>query len=212
MGSDLHLFMLKLKLQHSSRVGELCAELATALGYDEGFTTMCYIMGCLHDVGSLEEIARTGNWEHVEDHGETGYGMLVRGAPFGVLGLDMSLALHAIRYHNRKELVTGDNVFLTILRDADKLAAYEFVNGLVDDGLFGGYCALMWEGRRLQGDVAWSMVEWEEGLSYDWTRSAVREMGIVGKLLRIVEGEDGVGADVGDGMGADAGEREDAHG
>ncbi len=130
--------MLKLKLDHSLRVAEDCAAIASDLGWPDAETAAAEALGLLHDTArfSQYETYRTFSDRRSIDHGEHGRLIVERE---GILAradaADRQRILDGIRHHNKRDLPAGiapDSLeFVNLVRDADKLDIFYVINDAV---------------------------------------------------------------------------------
>lgn len=126
---------VKLKIDHTYRVAELCERIAQAEGMDAADVDLAWLLGMLHDVGRFEQLRRYGTFIDADsiDHAQLGADIL-----FGtgeseqgrirdyVQGMEEDVLIEtAIRVHNRYRVPEGlparTEKLSHILRDADKI-------------------------------------------------------------------------------------------
>ena len=181
--------MLVVKLQHSYFVGELCSELCQSLGWDDEKVTIATLMGFVHDIGSVDEIAWTGKWEHETDHGFSGCQLLAKSSLCNVWGDYKDDISGAILHHNDAELHRPNDEFLRVLRDADKLAILCLMNELIDKDELGSFCESFFRNGTTPVTLCSQMLGWANDINYDWTRERIRDLDIVAKLKEVVGNE-----------------------
>ena len=126
---------VRLKIDHTYRVAELCERIARSEGMEEADIELAWLLGMLHDVGRFEQLRRYGTFIDAEsiDHAQLGADIL-----FGegdskegkirdyVQGTEEDILIEtAIRVHNRyrvpEDLPARTEKLSHILRDADKI-------------------------------------------------------------------------------------------
>jgi len=181
--------MLVVKLQHSYFVGEICSELCRSLGWDDDKITIATLMGFVHDIGSVDEIARMGKWEHEIDHGLRGYQLLMGSSLRTVWDGYQDVALGAVLDHSKVELRRPNDEFLRVLRDADKLAILCLVNELIDEDKLGSFCKSFFRDGTTPVTLCDKILGWVNDINYDWTRERIRDLDTVAKLREVIENE-----------------------
>lgn len=124
---------IKLKIDHTYRVAELCELIARDLKLDEYETDVAWLTGMLHDVGRFEQIKRYNTFNDAQsvDHANFGADLLFkeglidtyvdgfRDDKYGVI-VENAIRNHsAFRIDERLDEYTV--MFCNILRDADKV-------------------------------------------------------------------------------------------
>lgn len=121
---------VKLKIDHTYRVANLCEQIAKSLDLTVPEIDLAWLLGMLHDIGRFEQIRRYGTFSDAEsiDHAMFGADLL-----FGeglmrkfVTASDNDLLIEtAIRNHSvyriPEDLDEETKMFCHILRDADKI-------------------------------------------------------------------------------------------
>ena len=124
---------IKLKIDHTYRVAELCELIARDLKLDEYETDVAWLTGMLHDVGRFEQIKRYNTFNDAQsvDHANFGADLLfkeglidtyVDGSHDDKYGIIVENAIRnhsAFRIDERLDEYTV--MFCNILRDADKV-------------------------------------------------------------------------------------------
>lgn len=124
---------IKLKIDHTYRVAELCELIARNLKLDEYETDVAWLTGMLHDVGRFEQIKRYNTFNDAQsvDHANFGADLLFKEGlidtyvdgfyddKYGVI-VENAIRNHsAFRIDERLDEYTV--MFCNILRDADKV-------------------------------------------------------------------------------------------
>lgn len=126
---------IRLKIDHTYRVAELCEQIAKSLCLSEEDVDVAWLLGMLHDVGRFEQLRRYGTFADAKsiDHAQFGADILFRDEKIrdylpGVLWseeFEFKLLETAIRCHSAYRIPEGlderTRMFCNILRDADKI-------------------------------------------------------------------------------------------
>ena len=119
---------IQLKIGHSLRVRDLCADIAKSLGLDKKETGLASVCGLLHDIGRFDQWERYGTYNDLRsaDHGDLGALVLQKDGLIGAFSeTDHDTIIKAVRYHNKYKVpgtLNGRNrMFADITRDADKI-------------------------------------------------------------------------------------------
>lgn len=121
---------IKLKIEHTYRVADLCERIALSEGLKEADVDFAWLLGMLHDVGRFEQLRRYGTFIDAEsvDHAALGADILFReGKIRNYLEADEedSRIELAVRVHSAyrlpEQLDAHTEMFCNILRDADKI-------------------------------------------------------------------------------------------
>ncbi len=124
---------IKLKIDHTYRVADLCEEIARSLFLSEEDVDLAWLMGMLHDIGRFEQLRQYGTFSDADsiDHAQFGVFLL-----FDQGLLEQYLPAYAgdkLRYIIRKSISNHSAYrieeglddrtleFCKILRDADKI-------------------------------------------------------------------------------------------
>ncbi len=122
-----------LKIEHSYKVCDLAAVIASSIGVCDKDVELAWFMGLMHDIGRFEQIKRYGTFLDAQsiDHAELSADILFKEGiieRFDINDLPydgMSLTEKAIRLHNKlilpEDLAERERLFCDILRDADKI-------------------------------------------------------------------------------------------
>lgn len=122
---------IRLKVEHTTRVAEICNIIAADLGLTDYDVDLAWVLGMLHDIGRFEQIRRYNTFNDADsvDHAQFGADLLFID---GLLGTfvdlndgDNRLIEIAIRNHNAYTIAQGlserELTFCKIIRDADKI-------------------------------------------------------------------------------------------
>ncbi len=121
---------IRLKIEHTKRVNQLCEQIAVEIGLEEGDIDIAWLLGLLHDVGRFEQIKRYGTFKDSDsvDHANFGADILFVDGKIRDYIEDASedaLLELAIRAHSAYRIPEGlskrEQMFCNILRDADKI-------------------------------------------------------------------------------------------
>lgn len=124
-----------LKIDHSLRVRDLCANIAKSLDLSDKDMELAAICGLIHDIGRFEQWKRyqTYNDQRSVDHGDLGAEIL-EGMDGTFHEGSQEIILNTVRYHNKYRVPDTihekNRLFVNITRDADKLDILDlFVTG-----------------------------------------------------------------------------------
>ncbi len=121
---------VKLKIEHTYRVCELCEIIAKQSGFDKDEIEIAWLLGLLHDVGRFEQLRRFGTFIDAQsiDHAACGADILFQEGRIRDYIEDRSediLLEKAVRFHSAyklpEELTLREQKFANVLRDADKI-------------------------------------------------------------------------------------------
>ncbi len=124
---------IRLKVDHTYRVAELCDRIARSQTDDAKDLDLAWLLGMLHDIGRFEQIRRYGTFSDTNsvDHAELGADILFVENLFQDffdihdLPKELPLVETAIRLHNKyrlpNDLDARTKMFCQVLRDADKI-------------------------------------------------------------------------------------------
>lgn len=121
---------IKLKIEHTYRVCELCERIAKESGFDEDEIEIAWLMGLLHDVGRFEQLRRYGTFIDAQsiDHAEFGADILFKEGKIRDYVDDVSddlLLERTVRCHSAYKVPDSysrrEKKFADLLRDADKI-------------------------------------------------------------------------------------------
>ncbi|MDE7477724.1 MAG: HD domain-containing protein, partial [Lachnospiraceae bacterium] len=121
---------VRLKIEHTYRVCELCETIAKSAGFDENEIEIAWLTGLLHDVGRFEQLRRYGTFSDAQsiDHAEFGADILFKEGKIRDYIEDTSedeLLEKAVRCHSAYRIpenyTSHERKFANLLRDADKI-------------------------------------------------------------------------------------------
>lgn len=121
---------IKLKIDHTYRVCELCEQIAVQSGFGKEETELAWLTGLLHDVGRFEQLRQYGTFmdDQSIDHAEFGADILFRDGKIRDYVEDSSedvLIEKAVRCHSAYRVPQSyderEKRFADLLRDADKI-------------------------------------------------------------------------------------------
>lgn len=130
---------IKLKIDHTYRVSELCEKIALSLDMSNEEIDIAWFTGLLHDIGRFEQVKRYGTFNDSKsvDHAKLGVEILFNEGKIRDFIEDKSedeLIKNVIDCHNNykipEDFSKRTKVFCDILRDADKIDIFK-VNALV---------------------------------------------------------------------------------
>jgi hypothetical protein len=120
--------MQQLKLEHSARVSADARAIAEGMNWPGEEKNMAEAIGLLHDTARFPQFEQYKTFSDADsvDHGDLGFQTLETEDLLD--GLDdepRSLILHAVRYHNKKDLPDAlsaqEEKYLRLIRDADRM-------------------------------------------------------------------------------------------
>lgn len=129
-GYDVSDEKIKLKIDHTHRVCQLCEEIAKQSGFEKEDVDIAWLLGLLHDVGRFEQLRRFGTFIDAEsiDHAQFGADILFQQGKIRDYIEDSSedeLLEKAVRFHSAyrvpESLSERELAFANLLRDADKI-------------------------------------------------------------------------------------------
>lgn len=120
---------IRLKIDHTFRVADLCERIAKDIAVDKNIAWLC---GMLHDFGRFEQVRRYNTFSDADsvDHAELGADLLFKDCFLDYFGVQfdeegMQILEKAVRNHSTYRLGSELNeieiVYCNILRDADKI-------------------------------------------------------------------------------------------
>ncbi len=130
---------IKLKIEHTYRVCELCEKIALSLKLNESDINIAWLTGLLHDIGRFEQVKRYGTFNDSKsvDHAKLGSEILFKDGKIRDFIDDTSeddLMKSVIENHNEhripEDISNRYKTFCNILRDADKVDIFK-VNVIV---------------------------------------------------------------------------------
>lgn len=131
---------IKLKIQHTYRVAELCEKIAKSISLDSDGCDLAWLCGMLHDIGRFEQIKRYNTFVDADsvDHAMLGADLLFKE---GLIKdfverdelshgewrqLETSIRNHSL-YRLQENLTEEEIVQCNILRDADKIDIFRVI-------------------------------------------------------------------------------------
>ncbi|MDU2289363.1 HD domain-containing protein [Clostridium disporicum] len=121
---------IKLKIEHTYRVSELCERIAKSINMSNEDIEIAWLTGMLHDVGRFEQVKRYGTFNDFKsvDHAKLGVEILFKDGKIREFIDDSSkddLIKNVIENHNAykiaEDISEESKTFCNILRDADKI-------------------------------------------------------------------------------------------
>ena len=129
---------IKLKIEHTYRVADLCEEIARGLELSEVDVKLAWLIGMLHDIGRFEQIKCYNTFIDADsvDHASLGVELLFKDGLLyqfidrdSVSFEDIKVIEYAIRDHSKYRISDGlsekEAMFAKILRDADKIDIFK---------------------------------------------------------------------------------------
>lgn len=130
---------IKLKIEHTFRVSELCEKIAKSIEMNDNDINIAWLTGLLHDIGRFEQVRRFGTFNDSKsiDHAKLGASILFdegKIREFITDNKEDELIRKVIENHNEYRLPENiserEVLFSNILRDADKVDIFK-VNALI---------------------------------------------------------------------------------
>lgn len=121
---------VRLKIEHTYRVAELCEEIALSLGLPKEDVDLAWLVGLLHDIGRFEQLKQYGTFQDADsiDHARYGAGILFGQGKIRDYTADREedgLLRTAVASHSAYRIPEGlgerTERFCHIIRDADKI-------------------------------------------------------------------------------------------
>jgi len=133
--------MITLKSRHCRMVADLCRDIAAELGWSQEDVDTAYILGLLHDVGRISQVAEHNTFSDGDsfDHGIRGCEVVTRSGVLSHLPeRTVTAVLESIHAHNKREIppdTSPESIpFAKLVRDADKLDIYRVIFDYIDSG------------------------------------------------------------------------------
>lgn len=121
---------VRLKIEHTGRVSDLCEGIARSLAMPEEDAALAWLLGLLHDIGRFEQLRQYGTFQDSVsvDHAAFGADLLFRQgqirayveSPEEDALLELAIRLHNV-YRLPEHLTDREKRFADLLRDADKI-------------------------------------------------------------------------------------------
>lgn len=123
---------VRLKIDHTYRVADICDKIAKSLNLSEQDCNFAWLTGMLHDIGRFEQLRRFNTFKDKDsiNHASLSADLLFSGEKLITLFIedkefDCEMMDKVIRYHNAfklpENLSERERMFCNILRDADKI-------------------------------------------------------------------------------------------
>ena len=209
---DLSDSKIRLKVEHTYRVAELCARIAQSLSLPAEDVDLAWLSGMLHDIGRFEQVQRYGTFIDAEsvDHAAFGADLLFREGlirRFILEDEEDDLIETAIRLHNvfllPDDLPGRKRTFAQILRDADKidivrvncefprseiynLPEEEFLTSDISDQVLEDALSMrnvLRSHRKTAADYIVGQISLTFGLVYAESRRIIREQGYLDRIM-----------------------------
>lgn len=128
---------IKLKIDHTYRVAELCERIAKSIGLKQQEIDLAWLIGMLHDIGRFEQITRYGTFSDADsiDHAHYGVKILFSDheidkyisacCPGEILEIVRAAIWNHSAYRIEKGMSERTKIFCDILRDADKVDIFK---------------------------------------------------------------------------------------
>ena len=130
LNDSCDIYNIKLKIDHTFRVVDLCGEIAKSLELSEDDVTLAKLCGLLHDIARFEQWKRYKTFADSKsiDHGDFGVEILKENNFIRRFNKDEkldNLILKIVKNHNKykieENLSEREKLFCNIVRDADKI-------------------------------------------------------------------------------------------
>ena len=123
---------IKLKIDHIKRVAIMCRKIAEYLKLDEEHIRLAELIGLFHDIGRFEQVTLTNTFQDsVMDHADYGIDLLFNRGLIDKFNIDKKyyqVIYKAVKNHNKLEILDelekDEEVFVKLIRDADKVDIY----------------------------------------------------------------------------------------
>lgn len=125
---------IKLKIEHTYRVSELCEKIARSLGLNDEEVNIAWLTGMLHDIGRFEQVKTYGTFNDFKsvNHAKLGAKILFNEGKIRDFISDTTeddLIKKVIENHNAyklpEDISNRCKMFSNILRDADKIDIFK---------------------------------------------------------------------------------------
>lgn len=125
---------IKLKIDHTYRVADLCEQIANSIELDEDEVELAWLLGMLHDIGRFKQVREYGTFDDAKsmDHALASTIVLFdEGAIRNYIASEEydDIIYHAVRWHNAfrmpADLPKRVLLFCNLLRDADKVDIFK---------------------------------------------------------------------------------------
>jgi hypothetical protein len=209
--------MLQLKLEHTIRVAADARAIAAGMGWPEEEVCLAEAIGLFHDIARFPQFQQYRSFSDADtiDHGDLGVQTLNSESLLdGIADEPRALILHAVQYHNKKELppdlTAHEEKHLRLIRDADRLDIFFICWDSIKTGHIHDHPEISLNidfngpptpavmdqferGDKIDYRCMKSMADrfvlqlsWMHDLSYDSTRRLVRERGILEKFIDVL--------------------------
>ncbi|MGE4490164.1 MAG: HD domain-containing protein [Kiritimatiellales bacterium] len=209
--------MQQLKVEHTLRVAADARAIAVSEHWKNDDIALAETVGLFHDIARFPQFEQYRTFSDAEsvDHGDLGFQTLENENLLdGLPAEDRALVLHAVRYHNKKELPrvlsAHEEKHLRLIRDADRLDIF-FVcwdsfqsgqihehpelmmhidlNGAPTDAVLDQFErgeTIDYRNIHSMADRFVLQLSWMHDLSYDSSRRLVCERGILEKFISVL--------------------------
>ena len=209
--------MHRLKLEHSIRVSADARAIAAGMEWGDEEINLAEAVGLLHDTARFPQFATYGTFADADsvDHGDLGFQTLEKENLLdGLAGEPRDLILHAVRFHNKKqlpeELTEHEEKHLRLIRDADRLDIFficwhaihtghiydhpEIAMGIDFDGppteavldQFERGETIGYSSMKSMADRFVLQLSWIHDMSYSASKRMVREREILEKFINVL--------------------------
>lgn len=142
---------IRLKVEHTYRVADLCDKIATGIKLSADDTDLAWLIGILHDVGRFEQVRRYGTFSDADsiDHAHFAVNILFDNGEItrfldnyqiNKLGDKLEIVKKAIWNHSAYRVEKGLNrrtqMFCDLIRDADKVDIFKVINDIPLENIY----------------------------------------------------------------------------
>lgn len=211
---DINNPKIRLKIDHTYRVADLCEKIASDVLNEEDDINLSYLLGILHDIGRFKQIKTYNTFNDSEsvDHAEFGADVLFKDGmikKFLTDDKDYDLIEKAIRCHNKYRIPDGlekrTECMAKILRDADKIdilkvnstvplqdiynvSSEEIYNSAITDEVLDNFLredTVLRKFRKTPADGIVTDISLVFGLNYKKSVQIAKENGDIDKLINL---------------------------
>ncbi|MEI7851082.1 MAG: HD domain-containing protein [Kiritimatiellales bacterium] len=209
--------MHQLKLEHTIRVAADARAIAAGMNWPEREVNLAEAVGLFHDIARFPQFQQHRSFSDADtvDHGDLGVQTLEKeGLLDGVADEPLTLILHSVQYHNKKDLprvlTAHEEKHLRLIRDADRLDIFfvcwdsiktghihehpEIImnidfNGPPSDEVLDQFergDKIDYRNMKSMADRFILQLSWIHDMSYDSTKRLVRERGMLEKFIDVL--------------------------
>ncbi len=187
------------KALHTKEVVEVGVEIAKKeglYGKHPWFVLVCF----LHDVGRFSQALMGNNSDDLTgiDHGDLGASLILKRFEGEWEETKLKTVAQAVKWHNKKEYLGGD-VYVKLVRDADKMANvlhieelledYKYLDGPVTSEAWKSFVAgeiILHKDMNTELDFYLTCLAWESDLNFEVTKKMFAADDVKGSMLEKV--------------------------